>query len=124
VLVAVDYRTTRGSSGAVLVGAEFEVLKMVALRLGSKGRAGGSDATIGLGLTIKNLTLTVYPYRIGTYEYIIDFFYTTQSGPLSPSGLLVVPFLTGMILVAYVILRKGLSYAVPEPQDGGAESSA
>jgi hypothetical protein len=74
--------------------------------------------------TIKNLTLTVYPYRIGTYEYIIDFFYTTQSGPLSPSGLLVVPFLTGMILVAYVILRKGLSYAVPEPQDGGAESSA
>jgi len=56
-LVAVDYRTTRGSSGAVLVGAEFEVMKMVALRLGSRGRAGGSDATIGLGLTIKNLTL-------------------------------------------------------------------
>ena len=56
-LVAVDYRTARGSSGAVLVGAEFEVMKMVALRVGSRGRAGGSDATAGLGLTIKNMTL-------------------------------------------------------------------
>jgi hypothetical protein len=56
-LLAVDYRTTRGSSGAVLVGLEFEVMKTVALRLGSRGRAGGSDATVGLGLTFKNMTL-------------------------------------------------------------------
>ena len=74
--------------------------------------------------TVKNLTLTLYPYKSGTYEYIIDFFYTAQSGPLSLNYFLIVPFLTGMILVAYVILRKGLSYTVPEPQDGGAESSA
>ncbi|HVP57676.1 MAG TPA: PorV/PorQ family protein [bacterium] len=56
-LVAVDYRATRGSAGAVLVGAEFEVMKTVALRLGSRGRSGGSDATLGLGVKIKNMTL-------------------------------------------------------------------
>jgi hypothetical protein len=56
-LVAADYRATRGAVGALLVGAEFEVMKAVALRVGSRGRDGGQDATLGLGLKYKNLTL-------------------------------------------------------------------
>ena len=56
-LVAVDYRATRGSHGGVMVGGELEVMKTVALRAGSRGREGGSDATIGLGLAIKHIRL-------------------------------------------------------------------
>jgi hypothetical protein len=56
-LAAVDYRATRGSTGGLLAGVELEVMKTVALRLGSKGREGGQDATLGLGLNFKNLAL-------------------------------------------------------------------
>jgi hypothetical protein len=57
VLVAVDYRATRGAVGGLLVGAEFEVMKTVALRLGSRGREGGQDATLGFGLKFKNISI-------------------------------------------------------------------
>ena len=56
--------------------------------------------------TLDNLTLTIYPARIGEYWYIVDFFYTAYAGPLNPMYFLFTPILVAISLAAYVPLER------------------
>lgn len=56
--------------------------------------------------TLDNLTLTIYPARIGEYWYIVDFLYTVYAGPLNPMYFLFAPILVAISLAAYIPLER------------------
>jgi hypothetical protein len=89
-LVAVDYRTTREGEHGVLVGAELDLARICALRVGARSTSGvtrdGADATIGLGVRTRNLALD-YAYvdfgeKLGATHRISLAF---TGGPILPS---------------------------------------